>query len=96
MWYKLSDQHIEIFVYAKPNAKKTLLVQVTDTAMHIAIHAKPQEGEANLELIKYIAKLFAVPKSEVKLLKGKSSRNKVLVLPVAGSVLEFIREAKIK
>ncbi|KTD79319.1 DUF167 domain-containing protein [Legionella waltersii] len=94
MWYKLTDKHLEIFVYAKPNAKQTKVVQATDTSLHIAIHAKPDEGKANLELIKFVAKLFGVPKTDVKLLKGKSSRNKVLLLPLLEPVIQLIKQSQ--
>lgn len=90
MWYKLSDKHLELFIFAKPNAKKTMLVKITHTALHITIHARPQDGEANSELIRYLAKLLSVPKTDISLLKGVACRHKVVRVPLVDSVLRLI------
>lgn len=94
MWFKINEHHIEISVYAKPNAKNTQLLACTDTALHIALHAKPQEGEANKELISFIGKLLKVPKTQIELIKGKNSRHKLIQIPLSDSVLTFIKDIK--
>lgn len=39
---------------------------------------KPVKGEANLEIIKKIAKHLKIPKSNVKIVAGEKSRDKVV------------------
>ena len=39
MWFKIEEQRVSLNVYAKPNAKKTALLEITKDALHIAIHA---------------------------------------------------------
>ncbi len=38
----------------------------------------PVKGEANLEIIKKIAKHLGMPKSNVKIVAGKKSRDKIV------------------
>ncbi len=40
--------------------------------------ARPQRGEANAEIIRKIAKYFDAPRSSVRLVSGKKSRDKVV------------------
>lgn len=90
MWYKTIDQELQIAILAKPNAKKTALVSITDEALHISLHAKPQNGEANKELIAFLSKLFKTPKTHIILLKGEGGRLKKLSLPLTKSTLKCI------
>lgn len=50
----------------------------TDKGIKAYIKAAPEEGKANSALIALIAKSYKVKKSEVKIIKGKTSRNKVV------------------
>ena len=40
---------------------------ITDEAVGVAIAAPPQEGEANAELVKYLASILCLRKSDVTL-----------------------------
>lgn len=90
MWFKIESTYIDIFIYAKPNAKKSALLFISEEALHIAIHAKPQDGEANIELIAYIAKLLKIPKSHCELIKGKGSRYKQIRVPLSKSLIQLL------
>lgn len=92
MWYQIQNQHVMLSIYAKPNAKKTQLMDITKQGMHISIHAKPQDGEANKVLLAYLAKLFQLPKSHIILKKGESSRNKKIILPLTQVVQQLLND----
>jgi len=47
--------------------KKWISIDISDEAVGIAISAPPTEGEANAELVKYLASIFGVRKSDVSL-----------------------------
>lgn len=89
-WFKIQDQQVELRIFAKPNAKRSSLLKVDDQGLHIALHAKPHEGEANKELINFLSKLFQLPKSKVILQRGINSRHKVVSLPLTHKVREFL------
>lgn len=92
MWFKIINEYVEIAIYAKPNAKHTRLVAITDNALHIAIHAKPHEGAANIELLTFISQLFKIPKTQIELIKGKNSRHKLIKLPLSERVCCFLNQ----
>jgi uncharacterized protein (TIGR00251 family) len=91
-WYKIHEQKAILRIFAKPHAKKTALLKVNRDGLHISLHAKPHEGEANKALIVFIAVLFRIPKSQVILQRGASSRHKEIVISLTASVQKTIDE----
>lgn len=94
-WYTIRHQHIEIQVYAKPNAKRSALIEVTAKGLHIALHAKPHQGEANKELIHFLSELFDIPKSHIELLRGESSRYKKVLLRLTDKIQKRLNDLRI-
>ncbi len=90
MWFKIKNQQVRINIYAKPNAKKTAFLGVSEQGLLISLHAKPHQGAANKELIAYLAKLFHLPKTQIILQKGEGGRNKQVVVPLTDSVMKVI------
>jgi uncharacterized protein (TIGR00251 family) len=70
----------ELQIFVKPNAKKSALLEVKDGVWHIALHAKPTDGEANVELVRFLSELLDVPKSLIALKRGEKSRHKCVML----------------
>ena len=77
----MHDNTLILKIYVKPNAKKSQLIGIKDNELHIALHAKPQEGEANKELIHFLSDEFDIPKSQIEIVKGHQSRHKTVRLP---------------
>lgn len=90
MWFNIKGQHVTLTIWAKPNAKKSAIVGVSDKELKISLHAKPHQGEANDELISYLAKLLRLPKSEILLQRGKASRHKQVTLPLTDHVQQLL------
>lgn len=67
-----------IRIRAVPNAKKTEITEMFGDAVKVRIQAVPEDGRANKELIMYFAKILDLPKKNVSLVSGESSRDKVL------------------
>ncbi|MDR3491555.1 MAG: DUF167 domain-containing protein [Gammaproteobacteria bacterium] len=83
MWYKITNQEIELKIFVKPNAKRTALLTINDEqGLVIALHAKPQDGEANTELIIFLAELLDLPKTKITLPRGAHSRHKKIKAPL--------------
>ena len=53
-------------------------IEVRGDEIEIGVTSRPQNGEANAEIIKKIAKHFNVPKSSVRLVSGLKSRTKII------------------
>lgn len=90
MWFKIHDQHVTLRIIAKPHAKKTVFVAITEQELHVAIHAKPHKGAANKELISFLSKRLSVPKSSITLKTGACSKHKLVVLPLTDTIQKLI------
>ncbi|XP_001604898.2 UPF0235 protein C15orf40 homolog [Nasonia vitripennis] len=84
------DGNVTIKVQAKPGAKQNNITDFSEETVGIAISAPPQEGEANAELVKYLASILNVRKSDVTLDRGSRSRQKKVI--VTGSSVEKVTE----
>ena len=60
-----------------PNAGKTELIK-TETGYKARLAAPPVDGAANEALIALLSKEFGVPKREIEIVRGATSRNKVV------------------
>jgi uncharacterized protein (TIGR00251 family) len=65
-------------VHVKPRASKTKVLGEKNGALEVAVAAPPVDGAANEELVRGLALHFAVAKSAVRLVKGDSSRTKLI------------------
>lgn len=72
---------IILTIYAKPNAKKTNIVGITEQRLNIAVKAKPVEGEANKEIIRFLSKLLKIPQKQITIVSGIKSRQKKIQIP---------------
>jgi uncharacterized protein (TIGR00251 family) len=65
-------------VHAQPGAKQSAFAGLHGDALKIRLAAPAQDGRANAELRRFLAKEFAVAQSAVLLLSGESARTKRL------------------
>ncbi len=92
MWYKKAQDHVIFYIKAQPNASKNKVVGILGDELKIAIKAPAVEGAANKELVKFLSKLFKVPRSAVEFVGGQTSRKKAIKLPLNEKVETFIKE----
>lgn len=72
--------NLKIKIAAKPGAKENSITGITEEGVGVRINARPVEGEANSELVKFISSLLGVKKSSVSLDKGNKSRQKTILV----------------
>jgi len=63
-------------VLAKPRASKSKVRGARDGAIEIAIAAPPVDGEANAELVRFLARAFGVAARDVTIERGEGGRHK--------------------
>jgi len=82
-------------VHAKPRSKKSKIVGERDDAVEIALAAPPVDGAANEELVRFVAKVLAVPRRNVELVRGDTSRAKLVAVSglSAGEIEARLRAA---
>ena len=82
---------IRFRVRVQPAAPRNeLLGWNTAGELRIKVAAQPHEGEANKELVKFLAKRFDVAKRDIVVESGEKSRTKTISAPA--SIAEALRE----
>jgi len=72
---------MKIFTYIKPNSTKGPLVEPQDDdSLVVYIREIASDGKANEALIRLLAKHFSVPKAHIEIIRGHSSRHKVVLI----------------
>lgn len=71
---------MKIFISAKPNAKENSVEKLDAAHFKVKVKSAPQDGKANQAIIEVLADYLGVPKSSLTLLKGQTSKNKILEL----------------
>lgn len=65
--------------YIKPGSKKGPLVEIDDNnQMTVYVRDKAIDGKANIAVIETVAKHFKKPKTYVQIVRGHSSRYKII------------------
>lgn len=82
-------------IQVQPRSSRNQVVGEQDGRLKIKLTAPPVEGEANQALINYLAQLLQIPKKNIKLLKGESSRLKLVEI-IGINKQEFISKLKLE
>ncbi len=75
-----SERGAILSVHVQPNAARTECVGVHGDALKVRLAARPVDGAANDELIRFIAEQCAVPRAHVQLQAGIEARRKRLCI----------------
>ena len=75
-WYQWDGEDLILAVHIQPKASRDALDGTYGERLKIRISAPPVDGKANEHLVRFLAGLFEVPRRQVRLLSGESSRAK--------------------
>jgi uncharacterized protein (TIGR00251 family) len=70
------DGSVSFNVCVVPRSSKSEVVGEHYRSLKVKITAPPVDGAANAELIKLLAKHFGVPKANIHIVSGTTSKNK--------------------
>ena len=73
-----------IRVRLQPRASSSRITGEKDGVIQVRVTAPPVDGEANAALEKLVAKKLGIAKSKVKVVKGETSREKLLEIDGLG------------
>lgn len=76
-WLSQNKTLFRLTVTVSPNAKKTEIVSSDDT-LKIKLQAPPVDGKANEALIAFFAKRLRLPKRNIQITHGTSSKKKLV------------------
>jgi uncharacterized protein (TIGR00251 family) len=70
----------------QPRASKNEVILREDGGIKIRLTAPPVDGAANEALVRFLADTFSVPKSQVEIVSGHTSRDKIVRINGVGAV----------
>lgn len=84
---------MRVRVKVNPRSSKDQLLDLDAETIRVKLTAPPVEGEANLALVKFIARTCRIPKGNVEIISGKKSRQKVIQIRGLGlsAVMDRLR-----
>lgn len=91
-WLSQTKNGIRLAVQVSPNAKKSELIIDDNEALRVRLQAQPVDGKANEALVAFLSKKLKVPKRQIKITHGTSSRKKLLEIVGSGYTLEALEE----
>lgn len=77
---KEQDGSLVLEVKVQPRSSRNQIVGEQEGALKVKLTAPPVDGEANQALINFLARLLGIPKRDITILKGETSRLKYVEL----------------
>jgi len=89
---------IVLSIRLQPGASRSEICGCQDGRLKIKVVAPAQEGKANGECIKILARLIGIAKSNIEIVMGETSRNKeVLISEISKNTLcDILRDQNIE
>ena len=71
----------KISIRVLPRSSRNEIVgEMSDGTLKVKLTAPPVDGEANKKLVELLTKHFGVPKNKIKIVRGLTSKNKIVEL----------------
>ena len=70
------DDGIVVEIRVQPKSSANRIVGEHDGALKVAVTTAPEGGKANEAVIRFLSKLLGVPKSDIEIIAGATSRGR--------------------
>lgn len=95
---KQESDHVLLYIKATPNSAKNKITgkfvdEKNQQWLKVNLAAVPEDGKANEELIKFLSKLLKISKSKITIIRGETSRMKVVRFEESNITLEAFKAA---
>jgi uncharacterized protein (TIGR00251 family) len=74
------NKRVNIDVHLQPGAKRSEILGFRGDVLYAKVTAVAEKGKANQALLELVADTFGVPKSAIAIVRGQTSRNKVIAI----------------
>ena len=81
--FQVQGEDLLLRVKVLPNAGRNELAGLRGEELAVRLSAQPRKGEANRELLRFLAKSLEVPRGSIRIVAGETSGHKLLRLPAA-------------
>lgn len=79
-WLAGLPGHWRLRLAVHPGASRTEPVGVHDGCLKLRVAAPPVDGRANDELVRWLARRLGVPRTQLRIVAGESSRRKSVAI----------------
>ena len=76
----MTENKATLEIHLQPGAKGNEIIGFRDGVLWVRVAAPPNKGQANNALLTLMAKLLSVPKSDLAIVRGFTSRHKVIAI----------------
>jgi hypothetical protein len=73
-------EECKLKIRVRPRARRNEVVALTDGVVELRVAASPRKGQANAEMVSYLARLLGIAKGDVRVIRGESSRDKLITV----------------
>ncbi len=73
-----TPEGVRLNIRVQPRSSQNKICGETNGALKIKITAPPVEGEANQAIIKLLAQWLEIPRANISIAKGETSKNKLV------------------
>ena len=77
---KISGDRVLLSVKLQPRASRNEIVGALGSALKVKVKAPPMDFAANEALVRWLAETLECPRAAVQLLRGQTSRQKVVAI----------------
>jgi uncharacterized protein (TIGR00251 family) len=89
-WLTRQDDRVTLALRIQPRASRDEVAGLHGERLKLRITAPPVDGAANEHVCRFLARLFGIAPSRVRLLKGTTGRDKLVALEGVGELPEAI------
>jgi uncharacterized protein (TIGR00251 family) len=75
---KSSKEGIQFSAAIQPRASRNQILGIHNQCLKIKLTSPPVDGAANQACIKFLAKAFGISPSRIAIVRGETSRNKII------------------
>lgn len=79
-WWSPTAEGLQLTVRVTTGGRRSEVIGVRNDALRIRVAARPVDDQANDELRRFVAEVFGVRRSAVRLTHGRRSRTKTVAL----------------
>lgn len=77
-WWEATGDGITLAVRVTTGGSRSQVIGVADDRLRVRVAARPVEGQANAELVRYLAERLGVRRSAVSIVRGERAREKTV------------------
>ncbi len=76
----MDNNEVLISIRVEPRSSRSEIVDVYGDGLKVKLKSPPREGRANKELIAVLSKGLDIPRKDIEIISGKTSKNKMVRL----------------